>query len=208
MKALSIKNPMGILIALGIKHIENRTKRTHFKGKIYIHVSAKYMETDFLEAYIDNDRLKDMHVKLRESGRLGDDERIADFLQKQPLSAIIGEVEIIDSVVNHPSIWADKTEIIGKTVDGEPLYKDKPIWNWVLANAKLYEKPILNVKGKLSFWEPDIDLQKCESCEEPTDSETMYCDDDSNWFCPECWKQLAPVMAAEYKELKEKGEIN
>jgi len=33
------------------------------------------------------------------------------------------------------------------------LYQGKPIWNWVLANPVLYEKPILNVKGKLSFWE-------------------------------------------------------
>ena len=33
------------------------------------------------------------------------------------------------------------------------FYKDKPIYNWVLANPILYKKPILNVKGKLSFWE-------------------------------------------------------
>ena len=34
-----------------------------------------------------------------------------------------------------------------------PYRKPKPIWNWVLANPVLYDTPILNVKGKLSFWE-------------------------------------------------------
>jgi hypothetical protein len=155
MKALSIKNPMGILIALGIKPIENRTKRTHFRGKIYIHVSAKYMDADFLDAYFDNQRFDDMHKKLRDLGKLDFNERTADFFKKQPLSAIIGEVEIIDCVINHDSIWADKTPVKGKTIEGAILYHGKPIWNWVLANAKLYDKPILNVKGKLSFWEPD-----------------------------------------------------
>ena len=34
------------------------------------------------------------------------------------------------------------------------MFDDRPpIYNWVLANPVLYEKPILNVKGKLSFWE-------------------------------------------------------
>ena len=31
----------------------------------------------------------------------------------------------------------------------------KYVWNWVLVNPVLYEKPINNVKGKLSFWEFD-----------------------------------------------------
>jgi len=49
MKALSIKNPIATLIALGIKPIENRNWKTHFRGRVYIHVCAQYMNTDFLE---------------------------------------------------------------------------------------------------------------------------------------------------------------
>ena len=41
MKALSIKQPWASLIAHGIKDIENRTWRTHFRGKIYIHASGQ-----------------------------------------------------------------------------------------------------------------------------------------------------------------------
>jgi hypothetical protein len=89
-------------------------------------------------------------------------------------SAIIGSVEIIGCVVNHPSIWAEKTVIeqmecpkCGCTEskyfgDGEHKCEgckhtwweneNKPIYNWMLSNPVLFDKPILNVKGKLSFW--------------------------------------------------------
>ena len=67
-------------------------------------------------------------------------------------SAIIGSVEIVDCVFNHPSIWAEKSE--GIAVSGHVIDEKKPIiWNWVLANPILFNKPILNVKGKLKFWD-------------------------------------------------------
>lgn len=49
--------------------------------------------------------------------------------------------------------------------------------------------------------------QKCESCQKEADIDTMESDDDSNWFCPECWKELSPTMKADYEELKRNGEI-
>ena len=52
------------------------------------------------------------------------------------VGAIIGSVVIADCVQNHPSVWAEKG-----------------CWNWVLKDAVLFNKPIMNVKGKLSFWE-------------------------------------------------------
>lgn len=140
MKALSIKQPWASLITYGIKDIENRTWRTHFRGKIYIHASAK--------GYSNDDELFNW-----EQAKAYWSKRDSIIESTKIKSAIIGEVEIVDCVVNHPSIWAEKTPIIGKTVEGEDLYQHKPIWNWVLANPVLYEKPILNVKGKLSFWE-------------------------------------------------------
>lgn len=207
MKALSIKNPMAVLIAMGIKPIENRTRITHFRGRIYIHVSAKYMDSNFLDEYINTDRFIDMSKKLKSIGVLEKDERIADFLKKQPISAIIGEVDIVDCVVNHPSIWADKTPDESDLLfcrdcadnDGicpndnkkcdEP--KVKPIYNWVLANPVLYEKPILNVKGKLSFWETDY--CHCEACQKPFHSEAMVLSED-NWICEECLnKELSQI---------------
>lgn len=138
MKALSIKQPWASLIAHGIKDIENRTWRTHFRGRIYIHASAKSVGNP--KDILTNQQWDDWHSK-------------GFYNPEMPTSAIIGEVDIIDCVINHPSIWAEKTEVIGKTVDNVEMYRGQVIYNWVLANAVLYDKPILNVKGKLSFWE-------------------------------------------------------
>jgi hypothetical protein len=136
MKALSIKQPWASLIAHGLKDIENRTWRTHFRGRVYIHVSAK-AAGDFMRL-LSNKQLNKVVWEL---------ENYKTFETYFEYSAIIGEVDIIDCVQDHPSIWAEKHEdFMGEFIRG-------PIWNWVLANPVLYDKPILNVKGKLSFWE-------------------------------------------------------
>ena len=57
-----------------------------------------------------------------------------------PKGAIIGSVVISDCVQNHPSVWAEKG-----------------CWNWILKDAVLFDKPIINVKGKLSFWEYNME---------------------------------------------------
>lgn len=159
MKALSIKQPWASLIAHGIKDIENRTWRTHFRGKIYIHASG-----------VPSGRITQLLTELQLDVCF--EETDFRFLDTTLIkSAIIGEVDIIDCIINHESIWAEKTEIqkcnnCPSEIDGFDIccnykgkkegfvpYIGKPIYNWVLANAKLYEKPILNVKGKLSFWD-------------------------------------------------------
>ncbi len=153
MKAISIKQPWASLICtprndnpnLGIKNIENRTWATKYRGKVLIHASGSPAKGKFLA----------MNKKQREFAAQNENFNPLYF-EDLPVSAIIGEVEIIDCVINHESVWAEKTEGILNPVRGifTPLYKDeKIIYNWVLANPVLYEKPILNVKGKLSFWE-------------------------------------------------------
>lgn len=140
MKALSIKQPYASLIAHGIKNIENRTWRTHFRGRIYIHASLS-------------------KIKIPISSILSDAQynEVPDWIVDvdYPYSAIIGEVDIVDCVINHPSIWAEK--MITDTCEDSGLEiirkGQKYIWNWVLENPILYDEPILNVKGKLSFWE-------------------------------------------------------
>lgn len=142
MKAITIKQPWASLIAHGIKDIENRSWRTHYRGLIFIHssqaiVNALYL-TDEQEDAIRGDIRHDL------------------INRKLPNSAIIGEVNIVDCVLNHSSIWAEQMitypseEIPGMNIIQKG---QKYAWNWVLANPVLYDKPILNVKGALSFWE-------------------------------------------------------
>ena len=125
MKAITIKQPWASLIVYGIKDIENRNWRTNFRGRILIHSSAKGDIAKF-GCLQPNQRLKVLNTPIS---------RIC--FNDLPFGSIIGSVEIVDCVQNHPSIWADKG-----------------VYNWVLANPVLFKNPI-PAKGKLSFWEYD-----------------------------------------------------
>lgn len=171
MKALSIKQPWASLIAHGIKDIENRTWKTNFRGRIFIHASGKFAWRSS-EGILSEEQVK---AAKNLSGEI-------------PISAIIGEVDIIDCVINHPSIWAEKTEGV---MVGNRFYIDKSIkkqtYNWVLANAVLYDKPILEVKGKLSFWETDY--HHCEDCNSVNHISSMSLVDGC-WTCKKCCDEL------------------
>lgn len=176
MKALSIKQPYAQLIAEGIKDIENRTFRTTFRGTIYIHASGKWHDRlkynllfnkwQWLDLVNKNSKTKFNLYRYLEVNVETD---------RLPVSAIIGQVDIIDCVQDHKSIWAEHSKA------GE-----KPIWNWVLANAILYERPILNVKGKLSFWE-FRDLIECRCCtDNETEAEMHICKMCEQEYCVSC----------------------
>lgn len=121
MKVLTVRQPIASLIVERIKPIENRTWRTNYRGRIGVHCSKS---TQFNVQMTDEQTIAAMPV-LKQA-----------FEGIMVFGAIIGEVDIIDCVQNHPSIWAEQG-----------------VWNWVLANAEKYDKPIVNVKGKLSLWE-------------------------------------------------------
>ena|ERR1700741_3287546 len=127
MKAITIKNPWAHLIVKGIKDIENRSWPTKYRGKVLIHSSQK----------IDH-RFRAMNIMFTPEQW----EVLPEIEQRKAVcgiynsSAIIGEVDIVDCIRNSNSIWAIPND-----------------WHWVLANAKMYENPIQNIKGKLSFWE-------------------------------------------------------
>ncbi|WP_316778344.1 ASCH domain-containing protein [Pedobacter antarcticus] len=141
MKALSIKQPWATLIAHGIKDIENRTWRTKFRGRIYIHAPAKTAIYQFTDSQ--TDVLHSTPTIFRNN------------CDDHVFSAIIGEVDIVDCVLNHTSVWAEQMAYdVCPETGMHILRKGQPyVWNWVLANPLLYDKPIENVKGALSFWE-------------------------------------------------------
>ena len=146
-KVLSVKQPWSFLICSGIKDIENRTwkcPQKYIGEMVLIHASAK-----------------PENIKLEMEGQATVKEiqllSALNYCDENELySAIIGSVEIVDCVINHPSIWAENSN--GVMVGHTFVYKsnEKPIWNWVLANPVLFDNPILNVKGKLGFWDYDL----------------------------------------------------
>lgn len=153
MKAISIKQPWAYLIAAGIKDIENRTWKCPGKyigERVLIHASKTQYETPM---YLLTDEQYD---SIKQEKRI----EINNSLE---YGCIIGSIEIVDCVVNHPSIWAEKQRCthhspckdltkLPNCFDG-CIHFSKPIYNWVLANPILFDEPITNVKGKLSFWD-------------------------------------------------------
>lgn len=124
-KAISVKQPWAYLICAGIKDIENRTWKTNYRGRLLIHASSR--KDNSTKPLLTSEQYE------LAGGVAGYGKAI--FGDR---SAIIGSIEVIDCVQNHPSVWAEKG-----------------VYNWVLANPVLFENPILNVKGQLTFWEYD-----------------------------------------------------
>lgn len=143
MKTLSVKQPWAYLLCSGIKDIENRTWKLpkKYKGeRVLIHASAKNDLYSFSK-----EQMQEMHSK-------GIDKSYLTGKGKAYLSAIIGSVRFVDCVINHQSIWAEKSHYEVNLA----LHPLRPIYNWVVADPILFDKPILDVKGKLSFWDYDL----------------------------------------------------
>ncbi len=148
-KVLSVKQPWAYLICSGIKDIENRTwkcPQKYIGQRVLIHASGAKAQFHFSNAHYE--KFRELNEKFRELNmrRWYDN----DFYK----SAIIGSVEIVDCVINHSSIWAERAK-------KDPWYEyihskrqeTRQVYNWVLANPILFEKPIFGVNGKLGFWE-------------------------------------------------------
>ncbi|MFV0536795.1 MAG: ASCH domain-containing protein [Dysgonomonas sp.] len=127
-KAITIKQPYPYLICTGIKDIENRTWKTKYRGRVYIHASANY----------DNRHRNMAQLFTRHQWKAleGTGMHIMIATNSFDRSSIIGYVDIIDCIQNSTSIWALPDH-----------------YNWILSNPVLFDKPIENVKGSLSFWD-------------------------------------------------------
>lgn len=145
MKTLSVKQPWAYLLCAGIKDIENRTWKLPEKHKdkwVLIHTSTHIRKST-----------KDLLNKEQFDVILGlsDFNKEKYFNGRQVEHAIIGAVKFSDCVIKHPSIWAGYIDNMDRVMFGF-----KKIYNWVVSEAIIFDNPILNVKGKLSFWDFDL----------------------------------------------------
>ena len=129
-KVLSVRQPYASLLVNGTKDVENRSRRTKFRGTVLIHASATMH--DIVERL--SGLIQDGVPLVGIEKDIIKEAKIDEAYNKK--SCIIGSVDIIDCVQNHSSEWAEKGQ-----------------WHWVCANAKKFEHPIRNVKGKLGIWE-------------------------------------------------------
>lgn len=185
MKAITIKQPWSFLIVHGIKDIENRTwacPKKYIGQRVLIHASKRRRWVEPISIF-----------SLAQFEVIRDDERFIQGSNTNPQvidSAIIGSVKIVDCVINHSSIWAEKG-----------------VYNWVLANPVLFEKPI-PAKGKLSFWdypgikEVKIECPECGSIEIAIEDYTTA---PFPTFLHSCNKCGHVIMESEWDVVKEGG---
>lgn len=149
MKTISLRQPWAYLLCAGIKDIENRTWKLpeKYKGeRVLIHASGKPAMKGFYGVPFPDEFWNNLSDK-------GKDKLAGDIDVR---SAIIGSVRFVDCVVNHTSIWAEKSTPIELDEFGFPIKYDKKIYNWVVEDPILFEKPILDVKGRLRFWDYEL----------------------------------------------------
>ncbi len=154
MKVISIKQPFAQLIVKGIKNIENRTwacPEKYIGQRILIHSSATSIKHGHFYTYMN--RLLHNDLELKRSFFEHDFRKLGTL----HLSAIIGSVKIVDCTINHPSKWAEKCDEVYSHKTGKIV---EAIYNWVLEEPILFEKPIFNIKGRLGFWDYDYDDNK------------------------------------------------
>ena len=89
--ALSVRQPWADLIVMGVKDVENRTKRTHLRGTILIHASAARPSADLID---------DVTKAARNDGHLKKNE-----VYEPELGALIGMVDIVNCTTVSDSIW-------------------------------------------------------------------------------------------------------
>ena len=136
-KVLSVRQPYANLICKGIKDVENRSRRTNYRGLLLIHASAKMHDVvPYLRKNVTGNVAGNFIKILSEAD-------LVEFKPELNLGAIVGCVDIVDCVQNHHSEWAEKGQ-----------------WHWVCANAKRFKNPIRNVKGKLGIWEWEGDIEE------------------------------------------------
>lgn len=130
-KVLTVKQPYASLLVGGVKDVENRSRRTNYRGTVLIHAGA---------------RMHDVVSFLRKRQEFTVEEitimtLVNEVEENDLFGCIVGSVEIVDCVQDSTSPWAERGQ-----------------WHWVCRNAKVFDHPIRNVKGRLGLWGWDGDI--------------------------------------------------
>lgn len=125
-KVLTVRQPYASLLVNGIKDVENRSRRTNYRGTVLIHSAKKVHDVVSF--------LKTRHEFTVEEIAMMTQMNEVD--ENDLFGCIVGSVEIVDCVQDSTSEWAERGQ-----------------WHWVCRNAKVFAQPVRNVKGRLGLWE-------------------------------------------------------
>jgi hypothetical protein len=122
MKALSIKQPWAQLIIIGAKKVENRSRRTSFRGRFAVHVSLKPAPSEDVD-------VEAIPRDLREAVKRA-------WEHNASAGRVIGTVELVDCIRDSNSIWAIDNYWHWVLRDPRPYSRSRPakghlgLWEW------------------------------------------------------------------------------
>ena len=125
-KVLTVRQPYASLLVNGIKDVENRSRRTNYRGTVLIHAAKEVHDVVSF--------LKTRHEFTVEEIAMMT--QMNDVEENDLFGCIVGSVEIVDCVQDSTSEWAERGQ-----------------WHWICRNAKVFAQPVRNVKGRLGLWE-------------------------------------------------------
>ena len=130
-KVLTVRQPYASLLVGGVKDVENRNRRISYRGTVLIHAGA---------------RMHDVVSFLRKRHEFTVEEivvmtQVNEVEERDLFGCIVGSVEIVDCVQDSTSPWAERGQ-----------------WHWVCRNAKVFDHPVRDVKGRLGLWDWDGEI--------------------------------------------------
>jgi hypothetical protein len=167
MKALSVKQPHATLICAGVKRVENRTWTTSYRGRLLIHASGdmhSYPDLDCLPAvfadtvlaYAKDDRIGKAPPAVRSYAALLD--KAYTFYGQDPRLNAPPEDWLKAAVKKHGFFMASQAivgevDLAGVVNNCSDDFAEPGAYHWLLDRPVLYDKPIINVIGRLRLWE-------------------------------------------------------
>lgn len=128
---LSIKTPWSYLVCSGLKDVENRSTRTNYRGRVYIHSSGDSLTASQARKEIDTWVIR-KYPEFQAQLQAAENQRDSVWMRNR---AIIGHVDIVDCIEDSDSPWAS---------DGQ--------YHWLLSNPVLFDEPITDIPGRLGLW--------------------------------------------------------
>jgi len=175
-KTLSVKQPYASLICHGIKTVENRTWKTDYRGKLLIHASGNnfaYPDSRYLPKKYREDFYRRMESEDQEKAWKDAPESMLKYcwLLEQTYKFYGKD---IDTEIEHPDKWLKEStkeygffmpsqaiigevtlsDIVDNIYDANDDWCEKnSTYYWKLTDPYVYNKPIINVVGRLRLWD-------------------------------------------------------
>jgi len=177
-QCLSVKNPRSYLICYGICNVENRSWKTDFRGRLFIHSTGQYSYSgmpDFSEypmpVVAEFNRFLTEIEKLETTGRyIGFAEHgVQVYLKNERAHAdrTVFEYNLLSDVYNFTIANPEKpyfltnalighVDLVDVVEESHSDWAEKGAFHWIFENPVLLRKPLTRIPGDSNIWELDV----------------------------------------------------